>query len=306
MSPSTANPLPGPDLAAFVAAVETSSVHAAADALDLTQSAVTKRLHSLERRVGVKLLERGRFGARPTVPGRLLYPEAKQALAALHRAEMIVAEHRDLAAQALALAASHTIGEYLLPGWLAAFRADQPRLRAQVDIINSPGVLHAVREGDASIGFVEGVDSLDGFEAITIHRDEIVVVVAADHPWRRRRSISAAHLRGEPYFTREAASGTRAVATAALARAGIEISPALETASTQGIKRALGSGGFALLSRLAVATEEEAGTLRTLPVRDVDLSRELRAVHACGTPLPGLARRLWVWLEEHPAARASG
>jgi len=67
-----ANPLSAGGLVAFVAAVEASSVHGAADALDLTQSAVTKRLQALERRGGVVLFGRGRFGVRPTPAGRLL------------------------------------------------------------------------------------------------------------------------------------------------------------------------------------------------------------------------------------------
>src|SRR5579875_3290845 len=77
------NPLAGSDLAAFVAALEAGSVHGAADALQLTQSAVTKRIQMLERRVGGRLFERGRFGVRPTELGRTVYPASKRALEAL-------------------------------------------------------------------------------------------------------------------------------------------------------------------------------------------------------------------------------
>ncbi len=76
-----ADPLPSAELAAFVVAVEAGSVHGAADALGLTASAVTKRLQSLERRTGVVLFDRGRHGLRSTSAGRVLYPEAKAALA---------------------------------------------------------------------------------------------------------------------------------------------------------------------------------------------------------------------------------
>jgi DNA-binding transcriptional LysR family regulator len=62
--------LAGSELAAFVASVEAGSVHGAADALRLTQSGVTKRIQTLERRVGGRLFERGRFGVRPTQLGR--------------------------------------------------------------------------------------------------------------------------------------------------------------------------------------------------------------------------------------------
>ncbi|MGI8711707.1 MAG: LysR substrate-binding domain-containing protein [Solirubrobacteraceae bacterium] len=107
------------------------------------------------------------------------------------------------------MAASHTIGEFLLPAWLAGFRLEHPRMRAQVEVVNSPGVLAAVREREAQIGFVEGLDELDGHRALTVHRDEIVVVIAAERRWARRRSVAAAELQSEPYYTREAGSGTR-------------------------------------------------------------------------------------------------
>jgi DNA-binding transcriptional LysR family regulator len=280
-----------------VAAVETRNLHAAADALNLTQSAVTKRIKALETRAGTSLLERGHFGVRPTTAGRLLYPEAKQALAALQRAEAVLAEHRDRTGQQLALAASHTVGEFLLPDWLSGFRAAHPGVRAGVDIVNSTGVLKAVRANDAQIGFVEGLDALDDFETLPLREDEIVAVVAAGHRWAKRRSLVAATLKTEPYFTREAGSGTRAVAAAALQNAGVELTPALESASTQSVKRALVTGGFALLSRLVIEAETQRGTLVAIPVRDAELRRELQAVR--NGPLTGAGRDFWAWLRAH-------
>jgi DNA-binding transcriptional LysR family regulator len=303
---TNANPLSAADLAAFVATVEASSVHGAADALDLTQSAVTKRLQSLERRAGVELFQRGRFGVRPTAAGRLLYPEAKQALAALQHAHDVLCEHRELADRALTLAASHTIGEFLLPGWLSSFRTTEPRTRAQVEIVNSPGVLHAVREREAQIGFVEGLDDLTGFERLTLYRDSIVVVVSAGHRWSRRRSVRAEELVTEPYLTREAGSGTRAIVSDGLGRAGVVLQPTVETASLQSVKRGLASGGFSLLSSLAIEAEQRQGILQGIPVRDVELVRELRAVHDCRFRLTGPARRFWSWLAETVAAPPAG
>jgi DNA-binding transcriptional LysR family regulator len=289
-----AEPLSGRELAAFVAAVETGSVQGAAEALALTQSAATKRIRALEARVGVVLLERGRFGVRPTGAGRLLYPEARTALDALARAEAVLSGERDRA-PVLALAASHTVGEFLLPGWLAAFRAVAGDARARVDVVNSAAVLAAVREGDAEIGFVEGLDRLDGLDALDLLRDEIVAVVAPGHPWARRRTVPAAALAREPFLTREAGSGTRAVAVAALAAAGIDLQPSLEAASSQSLKRAVLDGGFTLISRRTAEAEVQAGTLRALPVSGADLTRVLRAVRR-RPALPPAAQRFWTWL----------
>ena len=276
-------------------------MHGGADALGLTQSAVTKRLQALERRTDVTLLQRGRFGVRPTAAGRLLYPEAKQALAALARAQDVLVAQHDVADRALALAASHTVGEFLLPGWLNAFRSsEQPDMLAQVEIINSPGVLRAVSEREVQIGFVEGLDTLDGYDVVTVWKDSLVVVVAADHRWARRRSISSRELADESYVAREAGSGTRAVVDDALSRAGVDLVATLETASLQSVKRSLIAGGFSVMSPLAIEAERRAGQLMALVVRDVTLDRELRAVHDGQLRLTGLARRFWSWLNVSP------
>jgi DNA-binding transcriptional LysR family regulator len=292
-----APPLDPDELAAFVVAVESGTVGAAADALELTQSAVSKRLQGLERRLGTPLLERGRFGVRATDAGRLLYPEAKQALSALAHAASVVTTH-SVHAPTLRLAASHTIGGFLLPGWLTGFRAttDAPQ-RPHVEIINSQGVLAHVRDGQVDVGFIESLDAVDGLAALTIRHDEIVAVVASGHPWTRLATVPLAGLASEPYLTRERGSGTRAVAAAALARAGgPEPEPALETASTQSLKRAVLDGGFTLISRLAVEAEVHAGTLCTLPVTGVDLVRPLRAVRRRRPALHADAKRFWAYL----------
>jgi DNA-binding transcriptional LysR family regulator len=285
------------ELAAFIAAIESGTVGGAAEALELTQSAASKRLQGLERRLGTTLLERGRFGIRATDAGRLLYPEAKQALSSLSRAAGVVNAHA-AHAPTLRLAASHTIGGFLLPGWLAGFRDREPvPPRAHVEIVNSHGVLAAVRDGHVDVGFIESLDAVDGLEPLTIQHDEIAAVVAPGHPWSRLAEVPVAKLTTEPYLTRELGSGTRAVAAAALTRAGAAgLEPTLETASTQSLKRAVLDGGFTLISRLAVEAEVRAGTLRALPVTGVDLTRPLRAVRRRRPAPRAEAKRFWAFL----------
>src|SRR5215475_5230577 len=146
---SLGDPLPGRDLAAFVTAVETGTVQGAADALALTQSAATKRLQALERRTGRTQLERGAHVVGLTDAGALLYPLAREALAVLGRAE--AALRAPDAAPLLRINSSRTIGETLLPQWLAAFRAIASPLRASAAVTNSYEVTHAIREGTAQI-----------------------------------------------------------------------------------------------------------------------------------------------------------
>jgi DNA-binding transcriptional LysR family regulator len=300
---SLGDPLSGRELAAFVTAVETGTVQGAADALALTQSAATKRVLALERRVGRTLLDRTAQGVRVTEAGAVLYPVAREALAALVRAEMAVTSARQ--DELLTIHASRTVGETLLPEWLASFRLSSPACRVSVAITNSDEVVHAVRDRSAEIGFIEGpVVSKQGLTELVVAHDLLQVVVAGDHPWAQRVAIPLKALTLEPYLAREPGSGTREVAAAALAAKGVELNPALEVSSAEGLKRAVLTGGFTLLSERAVEPEVAAGALRTVPVRGVELRRTLRAVRRSRPALHGPARALWLWLERTIAPSA--
>jgi DNA-binding transcriptional LysR family regulator len=303
---SLADPLPGRDLAAFVTAVESGTVQGAADALQLTQSAATKRLQSLERRVGHALLERGAQGLRPTPAGGVLYPLAREALAVLERAEAAVTSPDS--APMLRIHASRTIGATLLPEWLVAFRAmARSPYYVCAAITNSEEAVRAVRDGAAEIGFIEGpAGAMHGLRELVVGHDEIRVVVAAGHRWARRRTVPLEALTGERFLAREAGSGTRAVATATLADAGVELDPALEVSSSEVLKRAVLAGGFTLVSERVVAAEIAAGTLAAIPVSGVDLRRSLRAVRRARPALQGPARAFWLWLGRNVAPQGTG
>ena len=301
---SLGDPLSGRELAAFATAVETGSVQGAADALALTQSAATKRIQALERRVGRPLLERTTHGVSPTAAGAVLYPLAREALAGLVRAEAALTSLVE--GEPLVIHASRTVGETMLPEWLASFRVGAPACRVSVAITNSDEVVQAVRDGTADIGFIEGLaTSTHGLAELVVARDELRAVVASDHPWARRRAISLRALTQEPFMAREAGSGTREVAAAALGAKGVELTPALEVSSAEGLKRAVLAGGFTLLSERVVEREVAAGTLRAIPVVGVELRRALRAVRRARPAPPEPAQAFWTWLEQTIAPLAT-
>ncbi len=177
----------------------------------------SKRILSLERRLGVRVLERGRFGATATEAGRLLYPEAQQALTAPRHAAAVLATHTGQAPSPR-LASSHTIGGFLLP------RGGSTHLG--VDDLD-------LRPRRVGLGRSE-------LETLPISHDEIVAVIVADHRWAGRRTVArpgSSPPRAD--LAREIGSGTRAVVADALARVGIALTPTPETASTPRLKRAV-------------------------------------------------------------------
>lgn len=288
-----ADPLSGRDLAAFVAAVEAGSIQGAADALTLTQSAVTKRIQALERRTGVRLLDRKRTGVTATVAGRRLYPAARRTLDALAAADDAVTEGGQ---RPLDIAASYTIGAILLPPWLVEFRTHYRRAQPRVSVTNSLAVTRSVRSSAVEIGFVEGLDDLHALRAMTVGHDEIVAAVSADHRWATRKAVLPAELGDEPFIAREEGSGTRAVADQALAKIGVALEPIMEVSSIEAVRHALEGGGFTLISRLAVEAEIANGSLHALRIDGVQLRRQLRAISRHAPTLSKPAAAFWGWL----------
>jgi DNA-binding transcriptional LysR family regulator len=289
-------PMPSRELAAFVAAVETRGIGAAADLLSLTQSAVSKRIKNLERRLGAVLLERSHGGVRLTAAGSAIYPDAKDALLALSRAAQTLRDERDVGAQRLMLAASSTIGTCLLPRWLAEFRTARPSVRPQVSVSNCQSVLAAVHAHEVELGFVPFTDSLDGFDMLTVGHDELVVVVGASHRWAHTDSVVPSQLSREPFVTREDGSGTRASSVEAVRRLGVELQPELAMSSIDALKRVILDRGFTIMSSLAISDERSTGQLRALRLDGVSLPRELLAIKRRDGQLGPAALQFWAWL----------
>ena len=237
-------------------------MHGAADALGLTQSAVSKRIQALERRTGVVLLERGRHGVRPERGRAAAVPRGQAG--ARRAAPGGGGRRRGQRGGPPRAAPGGQPHDRRVPAPRLARRLPhrgarrppaRPGRRRQL-ARGSSSSCAAARRRSASW---RAIDPLAGFEAITLMRDELVVVVAAGHRWARRRGLRAAELAQEPYLARERDSGTRAVAAAALGAHGIALEPALETPSIQGLKRAVLSGGFTVISSATVQAEVASG-----------------------------------------------
>lgn len=282
------------------------SLSGAARALGLAQPSVSTGLRRLERQTGLTLVSRAASGTRLTSAGTALLGRARDVLAASDALEREVHALRSAEQERVQVAASLSVAEYLVPGWLAS----RPAGAAVVDLVvaNSRDVMDAVLHGRADLGFVEGPGVADGLHARSVGDDELVVVVAPGHPWaRRRRPVRAAELSTAPLAVREAGSGTRAVLEQALVAAGHPLtgSPA-QLGSTSAVKNVVrGGGAAAVLSRLTVADELARGDLLAVPVAGVDLTRTLRMVWARSRRPAPTARELAAHVVRVAAAAGS-
>lgn len=286
-----------PTLELLVTVARLGSIGRAATAHGISQPSASRRIHTMERLVGVPLITRTPRGSKLTREGTLMVEWAGAVVDAATVLDAGIDALRERRDRRLKVAASLTVAEYLLPGWLVALQSTTSAA-VSLSVANSAEVALTIAEGEADLGFVEGPGPVKGLRSVTVARDELVLVVAPGHRWARRRGpISPDEVRATPLICREEGSGTRAAFARALG--GDQVPPLLELASTTAVKAAVLAGdGAAVLSSLAVADELGSGRLVAVSVADVDLGRELRAVWRTGTrpvgpaaDLLGLARR---------------
>lgn len=271
-----------PDLAAveaLVAVADHGSLAGAARATGMAQPNVSRSIARLERRFGLALIHRSTTGATLTAQGLVVVEWSRELLDAARRLADGVAALGD-GPGSLAVAASQTVAENLVPGWIAALRRGHPDLRIRTEVCNSAEVVGQLRQGQADVGFIEGPDAPPGLNHRVVGHDELVLVAPPGHPLTHRTDrVSLAELATWPLVTREAGSGTRVALDHALERRGLPPArPVQEAGSNATVRVAVASGaGPAVLSALAVAPMIDAGTLVVVPM-DVTLRRELRAV----------------------------
>jgi DNA-binding transcriptional LysR family regulator len=274
---------------------ELGSLGRAAVALRIAQPSASKRMATLERVIGLSLVDRTRRGSVLTPSGVVVAGWARRVLDEL---DALVTGTEALRAQRdaeLRVAASMTVAEYLAPAWIGELRRQQPTLYVALQVTNSERVAELVRAAEVDVGFIESPGVPSGLSARRVATDRLVVVVAPAHPWaRRRRPLTAAELAATPLVVREHGSGTRETVERALVTAGARPAvPVVELGSTAAVRGAVLAGaGPAVISELAVVTELADGRLVRVEVAGPAFDRTLRAVWPAGRRLVGPAAEL--------------
>jgi DNA-binding transcriptional LysR family regulator len=287
-------PLPPwtPDLAALdllLAVAELGSVGRAAAAHGVSQPTASTRLSHLERRLGVELLVRSTSGSQLTPSGEAVVAWAQTVIDAARSLTDGVESLRGDREARLRVAASLTIAEHLLPGWLLALRRRHDDLEIAAAVANSQDVCRAVLAGEADVGFVEAPGVPRELSRRRVGSDRLAVLVVPGHPLARRRRPASALL-DQPLLLREPGSGTRETFLRALRRT-LGREPALPHTIALGstttiLATARAGGGIAVVSVLAARSDLAAGSLVEVTVDDLDLGRSLHAIWRGQQPGP--------------------
>ena len=273
--PST-GPMETGHLEALVEVSRTGSISRAAEALFVTQPALTARLQAMERAIGTPLLVRSRQGSRLTEAGRALLPHAERALTALQHGRQAIEEVRTGGGGRLTIGAAPAVSTYVLPAMLHRFQATHPRVRLVVRSGHSEEILEMVLREEVEIGLMRPIQHAE-VTATLLYEDELVLVVHRGHRFAAGGHVRMGELASEHLILFDRTSSYHELTSAIVRQAGISPRGQLEVDNIDAAKRMVEQRlGIALLPRTSV--QAEIGTGRLVPVTVTDMAPVKRQI----------------------------
>lgn len=254
----------------------------AAEALHMTQPAVTFQVRQLEEHFNTRLFDRTHNRISLTEAGQRVFDYAERIFELYGNMENAVRDLTGAVNGVLLLGASTTIAEYMLPGLLGDFKKRYPDVGIRLKEANTDAIVSMVENNMVDLGLVEAPVANKNLAVEHCRMDPLVLICAPDHELARRTVFPLSELHQHPYICREEGSGTREVLLEALKAEGIDyrhLQVIMELGSPESIKGAVEAGmGIAILSRSTVHKELRLGTLVALEL-EPQVSRPFSFVH---------------------------
>jgi DNA-binding transcriptional LysR family regulator len=273
-------------LAAFCAVVERRSFSQAAEQLGVTQPAVSLQIRSLEKRLGMQLLDRSGRRVEPTEAGNRLYRSAQRLLA---MEEQLLADLGDEAEGELAgrleIGASTGPGGTVLPVVLAEFQQLHSGVRVALAVSDTQHVVEQVARREVELGVVGASRRHRGVVFEPFFHDQVVLAVPRGHRFAGK-TVTLEELKGEPLVLMQEGAGVRQVIEEELREAGVrlrDLDVRLELGLQESARSAvIGGFGVTFISRSAIEADLAAGTVATARVEGLEPSREISLVRSVG------------------------
>lgn len=257
-----------PFLETFCTVAATGSLSRAAEALHISQPAVTRQIKALEQELGAVLLTRTPRGVELTPVGHKVLEHARQALAAVTACRRAAAEAVPGAQERLRIACGAMLMQFALPPVLTAFRAERPDLDVDLRTGHFQTCVDLLLSYEVDLSVISTPMYRSGLKVTPLFRDPVMLVTAPDSPLATRSFVNLEDLRGLSLFVLPRQTGWRQQMTRVLAQADIACT-LVEHPTVETIKVVVGMGmGATLLPRTAVTPDAAAKRLVAIPIRD--------------------------------------
>lgn len=285
----------------FQAVATHRSYSRAAEALYLSQPAVSLQVRALERAVGMSLFERVGRTIRLTGAGEELLDYSERIFALLAETQLVMEELHGAKRGRVTLAATTTAGIYVVPTALGAFHHVHPNVKLALDVVNRFSVQEKLLNDEIDLAVMGLIEDAHELEVARFVPNELVVIASPRHPLAGRKHVTISELRGETLLLREVGSGTRTDVERLLG--GVNYLPlriGLELRSSGAIKQAVAADlGIAVMPLSALELELQTGRLVTLDVDGFPVRRHWSLARRAGRHLSAAADALWQFLLEY-------
>jgi len=261
-------------LLVFITVVEKKSFTRAADALHMTQPAVSQYIQMLERNVGATLLDRSNKYVQLNKAGEIIYHHAIEIIGLYTQMQRLIDDTMNKASGNLAIGASYTFGEYVLPHVIAYLKKHYPLIRPKITIANTKRISEWVVNRQLDIGIVDGEIQHNQLPMESF-ADDLMYIVAANNSCLNRSTHKISDLKNETWIVREETSGTREVTEKIFAELKFYPKSIMEFGSTQIIKESVQAGlGVTFLSHCTIQKEISLGMLKIVDVAGAPFHRK--------------------------------
>jgi DNA-binding transcriptional LysR family regulator len=264
----------------FNAVVETQQVTKASKKLFITQSAVSLALIELENQLGGPIFDRQGRSLILNDRGRYLLPLSREIICQMNNVYSLMNEEDGNIVGSLNLVASSTIGNYVLPYLISAFKRMHPDVYITMLVLNTRAAEQLIVDRKVDAGFVEGEVNNEQVLVTPWFKDELVLISNADNITKDSDGCNVAtDLKKYKWVMREQGSGTAQIFKKKLGKHVTDLNIIMELGHTEAIKSAVKSGvGVACLSNLTVCADVENGSLKRLYIEGVDMERQLSVI----------------------------
>jgi DNA-binding transcriptional LysR family regulator len=270
----------------FLAVVTYGGFHRAAEALRVSQPAVSARIRALEESLHVTLFTREHAHLTLSPAGKALRPHAEQLLRVVALARQAVHELQPAAGGALNIAAALSVCTYFLPDVMKAYQAENPKVMVSLRSGNSMQVLKMVLDGDADIGVARSLNHPE-VETMTLRDDPLILVGDPSHPNAGKRQVRLEEVEEWPLIFYDRGSSDWTLTQGLFRRAGLLPNVMLEVETIEAAKRMVERKlGLSFLPQIAVTHELHEGKLVAIEITNAEpLRRNLDVIHPRHRPL---------------------
>jgi DNA-binding transcriptional LysR family regulator len=259
----------------------------AAEALHVTQPALTARIQALETELGTALFVRGRHGMDLTDAGRAFLPYAERATEALDAGASLLTELRRGGTGELVLGAAPAVSTYVLPSLLVRFAQRFPNVRLVVRTGHSEEILELALRREIDLGLVRELHHPD-IESLPLYEDELVLVAAGSHRFGDRTTVGVHELEGARLILFDRTSSYFVLTSAFFREAGVVPRGVMELDNVDATKKMVEHGlGIAFLPYTSVSGELATGSLHEVTIQGYEpVRRPIVAIQRRDAVLP--------------------